>query len=174
MKGLRPSIPLRRGAAAVIALCAGAVAAGQARAGGLISYEVGTADVGLASLGYSARVQDASTVLTNPAGMTRLGGRSGWFRGRCSGATPSSPSARALHRSWAAKRVVARWDRRGGSWGRRIFQLQLSPAEYLCGAGPDSNLDSRLQVALGGCGDVVCSFDDTATLFLAANFNWKF
>lgn len=37
-------------------------------------YEVGTADVGLASAGYTARAQDASTVLTNPAGMTRLDG----------------------------------------------------------------------------------------------------
>jgi long-chain fatty acid transport protein len=43
-------------------------------AGGIIMYEVGTADVGLASAGYGARAQDASTVLTNPAGMTRLEG----------------------------------------------------------------------------------------------------
>jgi len=43
-------------------------------AGGLTLYEVGTADVGLASAGYSARAQDASTVLTNPAGMSRLPG----------------------------------------------------------------------------------------------------
>jgi long-chain fatty acid transport protein len=43
-------------------------------AGGLIAYEVGTADVGLASAGYNARAQDASTVFTNPAGMTRLQG----------------------------------------------------------------------------------------------------
>jgi long-chain fatty acid transport protein len=57
-----------------IALCAGAMAAGQANAGGIMLYEVGTADVGLASAGYSARAQDASTVLTNPAGMTRLEG----------------------------------------------------------------------------------------------------
>jgi long-chain fatty acid transport protein len=46
----------------------------QAGAGGLTLYEVGTADVGLASAGYGARAQDASTVLTNPAGMTRLQG----------------------------------------------------------------------------------------------------
>jgi len=37
-------------------------------------YEVGTADVGLASAGYTARAQDASTAFTNPAGMTRLDG----------------------------------------------------------------------------------------------------
>jgi long-subunit fatty acid transport protein len=59
-------------AVAVLALCAGALGAGQAAAGGLIAYEVGTADVGLGAAGYSARAQDASTVLTNPAGMTRL------------------------------------------------------------------------------------------------------
>lgn len=43
-------------------------------AGGILLYEVGTADVGLAAAGYAARAQDASTVLTNPAGMTRLSG----------------------------------------------------------------------------------------------------
>jgi long-chain fatty acid transport protein len=43
-------------------------------AGGLIAYEIGTADVGLASAGYNVRAQDASTVFTNPAGMTRLEG----------------------------------------------------------------------------------------------------
>ena len=52
----------------------GSVAVGQVFAGGLIAYEVGTADVGLASAGYNARAQDASTVFTNPAGMTRLEG----------------------------------------------------------------------------------------------------
>lgn len=61
--------------AAKVALCAGALlVTGQAAAGGLIAYEVGTADVGLASAGYGARAQDASTVLSNPAGMTRLEG----------------------------------------------------------------------------------------------------
>jgi long-chain fatty acid transport protein len=64
----------RRSEAAILALCAGAVAAGPAVAGGLTAYEIGTADVGLASAGYGARAQDASTVLTNPAGMTRLDG----------------------------------------------------------------------------------------------------
>ncbi len=52
----------------------GSVACGTASAGGISLYEVGTADVGLASAGYSARAQDASTVFTNPAGMTRLSG----------------------------------------------------------------------------------------------------
>jgi long-chain fatty acid transport protein len=53
---------------------AGILAASPAGAGGLLLYEVGTADVGLASAGYTARAQDASTVFTNPAGMTRLDG----------------------------------------------------------------------------------------------------
>jgi long-chain fatty acid transport protein len=35
-------------------------------------YEVGSADTGLASAGYASRAQDASTLFTNPAGMTRL------------------------------------------------------------------------------------------------------
>ena len=56
------------------ALAALGTASGAATAGGVILYEVGSADVGLASAGYGARAQDASTVLTNPAGMTRLDG----------------------------------------------------------------------------------------------------
>lgn len=46
----------------------------QAWAAGLIIYETGTPDVGLAAAGFSARAQDASTLFTNPAGMTRLQG----------------------------------------------------------------------------------------------------
>ena len=41
-------------------------------AGGLYLYEVGGAEVGLAAAGYAARAQDATTVFTNPAGMTLL------------------------------------------------------------------------------------------------------
>jgi long-chain fatty acid transport protein len=58
----------------ISALWLGVLGPGQAMAGGLIAYEIGTADVGLASAGYNARAQDASTVFTNPAGMTRLEG----------------------------------------------------------------------------------------------------
>jgi len=57
-----------------VALGIGALASNTTVAGGISLYEVGTADVGLASAGYSARAQDASTVFTNPAGMTRLSG----------------------------------------------------------------------------------------------------
>jgi long-chain fatty acid transport protein len=46
--------------------------AGGAHAGGLYLYEVGSPDVGLAGAGYAARADDASTVFTNPAGMTRI------------------------------------------------------------------------------------------------------
>ena len=46
--------------------------ANSASAGGLYLYEVGTPDVGLAGAGYAARADDAATVFTNPAGMTRL------------------------------------------------------------------------------------------------------
>lgn len=41
-------------------------------AGGIFVYEVGSQDLGLASAGWSARAQDAATVFTNPAGMSRL------------------------------------------------------------------------------------------------------
>src|SRR5210317_2423240 len=46
--------------------------ASPAQAGGLYLYEIGTPDVGTASAGWAARAQDAGTVFTNPAGMTRL------------------------------------------------------------------------------------------------------
>jgi long-chain fatty acid transport protein len=45
---------------------------GSAFAGGLSLYEFGSPDVGLAAAGSAARTQDASTVFTNPAGMSRL------------------------------------------------------------------------------------------------------
>jgi len=50
----------------------GLLLATTAMAGGLYLYEVGGAEVGLAAAGYAARAQDATTVFTNPAGMTRL------------------------------------------------------------------------------------------------------
>jgi len=74
MVASRVRLPARLPGLTVIALCISALATGPAGAGGLIAYEVGTADVGLASAGYNARAQDASTVFTNPAGMTRLEG----------------------------------------------------------------------------------------------------
>jgi len=46
--------------------------ASSAQAGGLYLYELGNPDVGAASAGWAARAQDAATVFTNPAGMTRL------------------------------------------------------------------------------------------------------
>jgi len=45
-----------------------------ALAGGLGLYEIATPDVGLASAGYAARAQDASTLFKNPAGMSLLDG----------------------------------------------------------------------------------------------------
>jgi len=47
---------------------------GVVRAGGLTMYEIGTQDTGYASAGYAARANDPGTILTNPAGMTRLKG----------------------------------------------------------------------------------------------------
>ena len=40
-----------------------------ANTGGIMIYDFGPPDVGLASAGYAARAQDASTVFTNPAGI---------------------------------------------------------------------------------------------------------
>lgn len=45
---------------------------GGARAGGILLYETGTPDMFTAGAGWAARAQDVATVLTNPAGMTRI------------------------------------------------------------------------------------------------------
>jgi len=69
-----------------------------AAAGGILLYEFGTAEVGLAAAGYAARAQDASTAFTNPAGMTRLegtqalaGGQLMWLSNRFSVGDGTSP-----------------------------------------------------------------------------------
>lgn len=54
-------------------LAGGVLLTESARAGGIGLYEIATPDVGLASAGYAARAQDASTVFKNPAGMSLLG-----------------------------------------------------------------------------------------------------
>src|SRR5512137_131192 len=56
------------------ALACSATLGTSARAGGIFLYEIGTPDLGLASAGYASRVQDASTVFRNPAGMGFLEG----------------------------------------------------------------------------------------------------
>jgi long-chain fatty acid transport protein len=56
------------------ALACGAVLPQSSQAGGIELYEIATPDVGLASAGYAARAQDASTVFKNPAGMSQLAG----------------------------------------------------------------------------------------------------
>ncbi len=57
-----------------LALLSAFVAIPGAYAGGISLYEIATPDVGLASAGYAARADDASTVFKNPAGMSRLDG----------------------------------------------------------------------------------------------------
>ena len=56
----------------LLTLLLGFVLVNGAWAGGLYLYEVGSPDVGLAGAGYAARAEDAATVFTNPAGMTRI------------------------------------------------------------------------------------------------------
>ena len=56
------------------ALAGCALMTSTAQAGGIILYEIATPDVGLASAGYAARADDASTLFKNPAGMSRLEG----------------------------------------------------------------------------------------------------
>jgi long-chain fatty acid transport protein len=93
---VRPAA-LRR-AAAASALATGLLFGGPAAAGGLLLYEFGTAEPGLAAAGYAARAQDASTAFTNPAGMTRLegtqalvGGQVMWLSNRFSFGDGTSP-----------------------------------------------------------------------------------
>lgn len=74
MKRTHMQIQTLRTAMAGALVAVGTFASAPASAGGLLLYEIGTEDVGLASAGYTARAQDASTVFTNPAGMTRLEG----------------------------------------------------------------------------------------------------
>jgi long-chain fatty acid transport protein len=56
------------------ALACSALAPHSAQGGGIELYEIGSPDIGLASAGYSARAQDASTLFKNPAGMSLLQG----------------------------------------------------------------------------------------------------
>ena len=56
------------------ALACAALASYTALGGGIELYEIASPDVGLASAGYSARAQDASTLFKNPAGMSLLQG----------------------------------------------------------------------------------------------------
>ena len=51
-----------------------AVAISPAWAGGVYLYEKSATDVGLGSAGWTARADDASTIFSNPAGLTRLEG----------------------------------------------------------------------------------------------------
>lgn len=53
-------------------LFCGMLASPLSEASGLYLYEIATEDTGLAGAGQAARAQDASTLVTNPAGMTRL------------------------------------------------------------------------------------------------------
>jgi long-chain fatty acid transport protein len=58
----------------VTALTCGVFVPQSALAGGASLYEISTPDVGLASAGYAAGAQDASTLFKNPAGMSILNG----------------------------------------------------------------------------------------------------
>ncbi|MDR9889192.1 outer membrane protein transport protein [Pseudenterobacter timonensis] len=55
-----------------IILCASVFISPLTHASALYFYETGTEDTALAGAGQAARAQDASTILTNPAGMTLL------------------------------------------------------------------------------------------------------
>ncbi|EMW3193006.1 outer membrane protein transport protein [Klebsiella quasipneumoniae] len=56
----------------LILVCFGLLISQTTQASALYFYEIGTEDTALAGAGQAARAQDASTIITNPAGMTRL------------------------------------------------------------------------------------------------------
>ena len=56
----------------LILVCFGLLISQTTQASALYFYEIGTEDTALAGAGQAARAQDASTIVTNPAGMTRL------------------------------------------------------------------------------------------------------
>ena len=56
------------------ALACGAALSPRALASGIILYEYGTPDVGLASAGFASRASAAATLYKNPAGMSQLSG----------------------------------------------------------------------------------------------------
>ncbi|MCT4715327.1 outer membrane protein transport protein [Enterobacteriaceae bacterium H18W14] len=53
-------------------VCSGLLFTSFSHASALYFYEIGTEDTALAGAGQAARAQDASTIFTNPAGMTQL------------------------------------------------------------------------------------------------------
>jgi long-chain fatty acid transport protein len=53
-------------------LISGILFSASTQAAGLYLYEIGTEDTGLAGAGQAARAQDASTLMSNPAGLTEL------------------------------------------------------------------------------------------------------
>ena len=65
---------VRHSIAFVLVLAALAGFADRVQAGGLMLYELGTRDVGLAGAGWAARPDDAATLFRNPAGMHELPG----------------------------------------------------------------------------------------------------
>jgi Long-chain fatty acid transport protein len=56
----------------IVLLSTGLLFSSLSHASALYFYEIGTEDTALAGAGQAARAQDASTIVTNPAGMTRL------------------------------------------------------------------------------------------------------
>jgi len=59
---------------AILALPLLALCSQQAWAGGLMLYEIGTDNAGLANAGAAARAQGPSTIASNPAGLSYLPG----------------------------------------------------------------------------------------------------
>lgn len=101
-----------------------AIATVPTEAGGLSLYEIGTADVGLASAGWASRAQDPSTLLKNPAGMSRLEGNQ--FQGGAQ-----------LLQAGVAFSPAAGTTVTGNSGGNPIGVLPAASMFYVHGLGED-------------------------------------
>ena len=60
-----------------------------------------------------------------------------------------------------------------GAGAQEQLGISSSAADYIYGGTLDTNLQSQVPVALGGRGNLVGSFNNTATIFLGAYFNWQ-
>ena len=96
-------------------------------AGGLFLTEFGTEDVALASAGWAARAQDASTLYKNPAGMSRLEGNQ--FQG-------------GLQALYFQRRVQRHQHTIGREWWRESGRCAAGRERFLC-AQPRQGFQSR-------------------------------
>ena len=104
-----------------------------ALAGGLSLYETGPQNMGLANAGAAARAQDASTLASNPAGMSRLEGtqiqvNGGWVQGQLDAADGGNAVQTApLGSLYLTHEFDERWHGGVGLFGSHGLGLEYAP-----------------------------------------------